>query len=95
MYTSVKQLMPDIIIIGAGIIGLSIAYHILEADPKLSITVLEKEKILGLGSTGKGTGGIRYQFSSPLLRRMSLLSRDSFLNFESAFDTPNWYRGKG
>jgi sarcosine oxidase subunit beta len=95
MYTSIKQLMPDIIIIGAGIIGLSIAYHILEADPKLSITVLEKEKILGLGSTGKGTGGIRYQFSSPLLRRLSLLSRDFFLNFESAFDTPIWYREKG
>ena len=95
MHISNKQLNPDIIIIGAGIIGLSIAHHILKADPKLSITVLEKEKLLGLGSTGKCTGGIRYQFSSSLLRRLSLLSRDFFLNFESAFDTPIWYLEKG
>jgi len=67
MNISTEHHNADIIIIGAGIIGLSIAYHILEADPKLSITILEKEKILGLGSTGKGTGGIRYQFSSPQL----------------------------
>ena len=95
MYVSSKQLKPDIIIIGAGIIGLSIAYHILESEPKLSITILEKEKMLGLGSTGIGTGSIRYQFSSPLLRRLSLLSRDFFLNFESTFNTPIWYLEKG
>lgn len=95
MHISSKQLKPDVIIVGAGIIGLSIAYHILEADPKRSITILEKEKMLGLGSTGKGTGAIRYQFSSPSLRRLSLLSRDFFLNFESAFDTPSWYLEKG
>ena len=96
MNISIKQqLKPDIIIIGAGIIGLSIAYHILQADPQRSITLLEKEKLLGLGSTGKCTGGIRYQFSSPLLRRLSFLSRDFFHNFESAFDIPIWYREKG
>ena len=94
MYVS-NQLKSDIIIIGAGIIGLSIAYHILEADPKLSITILEKEKMLGLGSTGKCTGGIRYQFGSPPLRRLSLLSRDFFLNFELTFDAPIWYLEKG
>ncbi|MDP4125695.1 MAG: FAD-binding oxidoreductase [Bacillota bacterium] len=90
-----KQHQPDIIIIGAGIIGLSIAYHILEVDPKLSITILEKEKVLGVGSTGKGTGSIRYQFISPIHRQLSLLGRDFFVNFESAFDTPIWYLEKG
>ncbi|WP_235838955.1 NAD(P)/FAD-dependent oxidoreductase [Desulfosporosinus metallidurans] len=92
---SSKQLNPDIIIIGAGIIGLSIAYHLLEAAPKLSVTLLEKEKMLGGGSTGKGTGSIRYQLSSPQLRRLSLLSRDFFLKFESTFDAPIWYLEKG
>ena len=95
MYVSSKQLKPDIIIVGAGIIGLSIAYHILEAEPKLSITILEKEKMLGLGSTGKCTGGIRYPFSSPLLRQLSLRSRDFFVNFETTFDVPCWYQEKG
>ena len=60
---------PDIIIVGAGITGLSIAYHLLQADPNLSLLILEKEKLLGLGSTGKCTGGIRFQFSSPHLRK--------------------------
>ncbi|MHB8072812.1 NAD(P)/FAD-dependent oxidoreductase [Desulfosporosinus fructosivorans] len=95
MHISSKQLKPDIIIIGAGIIGLSIAYHLLETDPKLAITILEKENMLGLGSTGKGTGSIRYQFSSPLLRSLSLISRDFFRNFESALDTPIEYLEKG
>lgn len=95
MDISSKQPIPDIIIIGAGIIGLSIAYHLLETDPKLSITILEKGKMLGLGSTGKGTGSIRYQFSSPLLRRLSLLSRNFFHNFKSMFDTPIEYLEKG
>lgn len=95
MRTTSKQLKQDIIIIGAGIVGLSIAYHLLEVDPKLSITILEKEKMLGLGSTGMGTGSIRHQFRSPLLRRLSLLSREVFLNFELAFDTPIEYLEKG
>ncbi|WP_407310813.1 NAD(P)/FAD-dependent oxidoreductase [Desulfosporosinus sp. SB140] len=95
MNISTKQLKPDIIIIGAGIIGLSVAYHLLEADPQRSIILLEKERLLGLGSTGKCTGGIRYQFSSSLLRQLSLLSRDFFLDFELAFDTPIWYRERG
>ena len=86
---------PDIIIVGAGIIGLSIAYHLLQADPNLSLLVLEKEKLLGLGSTGKCTGGIRFQFSSPYLRKLSRLSRDFFLNFEQVFEVPCWYRQRG
>lgn len=95
MNISSKQLKPDVIIIGAGIIGLSIAYHLLESDPKLSITLLEKEKMLGLGSTGKGTGSIRYQLTSRVLRRLSFLSREFFLGFQSAFDTPIEYLEKG
>lgn len=92
---SAKNLNPDIIIIGAGIIGLSIAYHLLDAAPELSVTILEKEIMLGGGATCKGTGSIRYHFSTPQLRRLSFLSRDFFLNFESTFNTPISYSEKG
>lgn len=95
MDISHKQLNPDILIIGAGIIGLSIAYHLLEAAPDLAVTLLEKEIMLGGGSTGKGTGSIRYHFSTPQLRRLSLLSRDFFRNFESELDIPISYLEKG
>ncbi|AFM40883.1 glycine/D-amino acid oxidase, deaminating [Desulfosporosinus acidiphilus SJ4] len=95
MNNSGVQPKADVIIIGAGIIGLSIAYHLLEREPQCSIIVLEKEKLLGLGSTGTCTGGIRYQFTSPLLRKLSLQSRDFFLNFETVFDAPCWYRERG
>lgn len=90
-----KRLSPDIIIIGAGIIGLSIAYHLLQRDPELEITVLEKDALLGLGSTGKGTGGINYLFRSSRLRRLSLLSREFFATFDSVFAAPCWYKEKG
>lgn len=46
----------DIIIIGAGIIGLSIAREIKEKHPELNITILEKENELGKHTSGRNSG---------------------------------------
>jgi len=53
----------DVIIIGAGSIGLMTAYHFLKMGGK-SVIVLEKG-YLGCGSTGRCGGGIREQWGSP------------------------------
>jgi sarcosine oxidase subunit beta len=54
----------DVVIIGAGIIGGSIAFHLLERDPRLRVVMLEKESEPGTGATSKATGGVRFQFST-------------------------------
>jgi len=53
--------MPEIIIIGAGVVGTSIAYHLAKQGCR-GVTVLEKN-YAGSGSTEKCAGGIRQQFS--------------------------------
>lgn len=71
----------DIIIIGGGIIGCSIAYYL--AKKKFGkIAVLEKDQYLGNGATAKCAGGIRAQFGTEINVRMSMLSEQRFESFK-------------
>lgn len=54
----------DAIVIGAGVIGLSTAYHILRENPGSKILVLEKFAAPGQGNTAKSAGAYRNVFSS-------------------------------
>jgi glycine/D-amino acid oxidase-like deaminating enzyme len=66
----------DIVIIGAGIVGCSIAYH-LAAQGASRVVVVEKDLICS-GSTGKSGGGIRQQFTAELNVQLSLASLQMF-----------------
>ena len=70
----------ECVIIGGGIIGASIAFHLSKLGMK-DICILEKEKFLGAGATAKCAGGIRAQFSSEINVKISLLSEDLFERF--------------
>lgn len=62
----------DVIIIGGGIIGSSIAYFLsAQKDFSGSIVVIEPDPSHKQSSTGLSVGGIRQQFSTPLNIRMS------------------------
>jgi sarcosine oxidase subunit beta len=66
----------DIVVIGAGIVGCSIAYHLAaQGGPK--VVVVEKDLICS-GSTGKSAGGIRQQFATEVNVRLSLESVQMF-----------------
>jgi sarcosine oxidase, subunit beta len=84
----------DVVIIGAGIVGSSVAYQLTQAGCK-NVLVLERESHQGKGSTGKSMGGVRAQFSTPVNVRMSLYSIPFFRAFEEALDHPSGYRGQG
>ena len=84
----------DIVIIGGGIIGSSIAYHLIAAGCK-SVLVIERETAQGKGSTGKSMGGVRAQFSTPVNIQMSLYSIPFYASFEDRLGHPSGYRPQG
>ena len=54
----------DVLVVGAGILGLSAAYHIKLADPALKVLVVVKNVAAGLGSTVNSAAAFRCFFSS-------------------------------
>jgi sarcosine oxidase subunit beta len=71
----------EIVIIGGGVVGASVACHLAERG-QTDVLVLDRAASLGEGSTGKATGGIRAQFETDINIRMSLYSLDFFRDWE-------------
>src|SRR5271156_11705 len=84
----------DVVIIGAGIVGSSIAYHLPAAGCR-NVLVLERESAAGKGSTGKSMGGVRAQFSTPVNIQMSLYSIPFYASFDARLGHPCDYRPQG
>ncbi len=84
----------DVVIIGGGIVGSSIAYHLTEAGCR-DVLVLEREAHQGQGSTGKSMGGVRAQFATDVNIQMSLYSIDFFAAFDETIGHPADYRPHG
>lgn len=84
----------DVVIIGGGVIGTSIAYHLAKMGAQNTV-VLERESMLGMGSTGKCAGGIRQQFSTEVNIRLSMESVRFFENFREELDADPEFRQNG
>lgn len=54
--TNVNDSSPSFVIIGGGIVGLTLAYELRQKYPSSKITILEKEKSLGQHASGKNSG---------------------------------------
>jgi sarcosine oxidase subunit beta len=84
----------EVVIIGGGIVGSSIACHLAEAGCK-DVLVIERETAQGKGSTGKSMGGVRAQFSTPVSIQMSLYSIPFYASFDEKLGYPAGYRPQG
>ncbi|MFZ5646620.1 MAG: NAD(P)/FAD-dependent oxidoreductase [Bacillota bacterium] len=84
----------DVVIAGAGVIGLSIAYH-LSLTEKLKIAVIEREKTPCMGSTAYCTGGIRHQFSNATNVALTKISLPYFRRFSGEMEYPIYFRQRG
>jgi sarcosine oxidase, subunit beta len=84
----------DVVIIGSGIVGSSVAYHLAERGCR-DVLVVEREAHQGKGSTGKSMGGVRAQFATPVNIQMSLYSIGFFAQFDEVVGHPADYRPHG
>ena len=84
----------DVVVIGGGVVGCSTAYHISKLGVG-NVVLLEKELLLGTGSTSKAAGGIRQQFSTKINVEISKLSVSMFENFEEEMDCDAPFHQKG
>ena len=53
----------EVIIVGGGVMGCSVAYHLLVADPTLSVAVIEADPGYSRASSALSVGNARIQFS--------------------------------
>ena len=84
----------EVAILGGGIVGSSIAYHLTAAGCN-DVLLLERETSQGKGSTGKSMGGVRAQFSTLVNIQMSLYSIPFYAAFEERLGYPCDYRPQG
>ncbi len=84
----------EVVIIGGGIVGSSIAWHLTEAGCR-NVLMVERETHQGKGSTGKSMGGVRAQFATPPNIQMSLYSIPFYASFEERLGLPSEYRPQG
>ncbi len=69
----------ECVIIGGGVVGGSLAYHLARAG--MRPLLLERGEF-GAGSTSRGAGGVRQQFSTEINVRIGMLSRRLLEHFE-------------
>ena len=71
----------DVVIIGGGCMGASTAFHLARRGIT-NVLLIERESMLGAGSTGRNAGGVRHQFSSEANVLLSIESIRVLENFE-------------
>ena len=75
----------DGIIIGGGVVGSSIAYHLLTDGFTGRVVVVERDPTYARASSNLAMGGIRQQFSSALNIQLAQYSIDFYTDFDHRF----------
>lgn len=77
----------DVVVMGGGVVGSSVAYNLLVQSPGLRVVVVESDPMYELASSPRSSGGCRVQFSCPENIEMSLYSIAFIKAFEDTMRT--------
>ena len=83
----------DVVIVGAGIMGVSTAYHLARRRAG-RIVVLERDDVCS-GSTALASGGIRHQYANRIGIELTLRSIETYERFEEEFGVNPRFRQHG
>jgi len=83
----------DVLIVGAGIMGVSTAYHLARRGAG-RVMVLERDSVCS-GSTALASGGIRHQYANRLGVELTTHSIVTFERFEEEFGVDPNFRQHG
>jgi glycine/D-amino acid oxidase-like deaminating enzyme len=73
-------MLPDVIVVGAGILGVSIAYHLSEIG-KTRVVVIDG-RCLSAGATGRSGALVRANYDNAADTRLALMSLEVFRNWK-------------
>ena len=78
----------DVLVVGAGIVGLSCAYHIKQAHPELSVLIIDRGAAAGQGDTAKSNAALRDTFTSTVNRTLARSTIEFYkhVQFELGFN---------
>jgi (S)-2-hydroxyglutarate dehydrogenase len=88
---------PDIVVVGAGIVGLAVARELLQRAPGRTVTVLEREDTLGFHQTGHNSGVVHagiYYAPGSLKARLCTQGAPELLEYCEARGIPARRDGK-
>jgi glycine/D-amino acid oxidase-like deaminating enzyme len=85
----------DLIIIGGGIIGGSVLYHLGQLGYKGRVLVLEREDALSKGSTALSAGGFRNIWTTPINMRLTSYSIRKLASFREELNWPIGFDQRG
>jgi sarcosine oxidase subunit beta len=83
----------DIVILGAGVMGASIAFHLARRNPG-KIVVIDKDHV-GRGGSGRSSALIRMHYSYPAEVRLALISLHMFEHWREIVGEPGDFRKTG
>ncbi len=77
------QRQYDVLVVGAGVIGLSTAYHIKANNPQLSVLVIDRSATTGQGDTAKSMAALRDTFTSEVNRILARSTIDFYRHVQN------------
>nr|MBA2391988.1 FAD-binding oxidoreductase [Ktedonobacteraceae bacterium] len=83
----------DVLVIGAGIMGASCAFHL--AEQGTSVAIVEAQQAPAMGSTARSAAGVRIQFTEEANIRISWESIQTYQHFFDLYGESAEYRPQG
>ncbi|HEY6628429.1 MAG TPA: FAD-binding oxidoreductase [Acidimicrobiia bacterium] len=80
----------DVLIVGGGVMGSATAYHLMSADPSLTVGVIEKDASYQRASTVLSDGNVRVQFNLEENVRISQYTLEVLETFADDMATPTY-----